>query len=193
VHWQHPHKVTREKRRRKETNKKKLLQVIESQTKGKSKITWRRQVSDPLGKGNGSTHLRQNYAQAKIANHQTKARKTTKSSPYTHETPPEPMQLPLDECMQDTTWNRAATTTQPWPVRPVNTTGQTGVQHVNRANTLTGQTGDLDRSDRCAIELKNGSKPPENLQNASSKPIQAQTSPPCWQCMNQAKNAKLST
>jgi hypothetical protein len=32
-------KVTREKRKRKETNKKKLQQTIESQTKAKSKIT----------------------------------------------------------------------------------------------------------------------------------------------------------
>jgi hypothetical protein len=32
-------KVTREKRKRKETNKKKLHQAIESQTKAKSKIT----------------------------------------------------------------------------------------------------------------------------------------------------------
>jgi hypothetical protein len=32
-------KVTREKRKRKETNKKKLPQAIESQTKAKSKIT----------------------------------------------------------------------------------------------------------------------------------------------------------
>jgi hypothetical protein len=32
-------KITREKRKRKETNKKKLQQVIESQTKAKSKIT----------------------------------------------------------------------------------------------------------------------------------------------------------
>jgi hypothetical protein len=33
------HKVTREKRKIKETNKKKLQQVIDSQTKAKSKIT----------------------------------------------------------------------------------------------------------------------------------------------------------
>jgi hypothetical protein len=51
-------------------NKKKLQQAIESQRKAKKKITWRRQVSDPLGKGNGSTHPRQNYAQANSANHQ---------------------------------------------------------------------------------------------------------------------------
>jgi hypothetical protein len=31
----------------------------------------------------------------------------------------------------------------------------------------------------CATEPRNGSKPPENLLNASSKPSQAQTSPPC--------------
>jgi hypothetical protein len=79
------------------------------------------------------------------------------------------------------------------PVRPVTTTGQTGAQHVHRTSTLTGQTGDLDRSDRRTPEPRNGSKPPENLLNASSKPFQGQTTSPCWQCMNQAKNAKLST
>jgi hypothetical protein len=59
------------------------------------------------------------------------------------------------------------------PVRPVTTTGQTGAQHVHWTSTLTGQTGDLDRSDRCTREPKNGSKPPENLLNASSKTFQA--------------------
>jgi hypothetical protein len=79
------------------------------------------------------------------------------------------------------------------PIKPVTTTGQTGAQHVHMTSTLTGQNGDLDRSDRCTTEPRNGAKPPENLLNASSKPFQAQTSPPCWQCMNQANNAKLST
>jgi hypothetical protein len=55
------------------------------------------------------------------------------------------------------------------------------------------QDGALNRSDRCTPEPRNGSKPPENLLNASSKPFQAQTSPPCGQCMNQAKNAKNAT
>jgi hypothetical protein len=91
VHWQHPHKVTREERKRKEMNKKKLQQAIESQTKAKSKITWRRQVSDPLGKGNGSTHPRQNYAQTKSANHQTKARNTQRAPLHT-------CKLPLNQC-----------------------------------------------------------------------------------------------
>jgi hypothetical protein len=71
--------------------------------------------------------------------------------------------------------NRAAATTQLSSVRPVTTTGQTGAQHVHRTSTLTGQTGDLDRSNWCTTEPINGSKPPENLLNASSKPIQAST------------------
>jgi hypothetical protein len=37
--------------------------------------------------------------------------------------------------------NRVAASAQLLPVRPVYTTGQTGVQHVNRTSTLTGQTG----------------------------------------------------
>jgi hypothetical protein len=65
------------------------------------------------------------------------------------------------------------------PVRPVTTTGQTGAQHVHRTSTLSGQTGALDRSDRCAIEPRKGSKPPGNLLKAPSKPFQTQTSPPC--------------
>jgi hypothetical protein len=56
-------------------NKKKLQQANESQTKAKRKITWRRQVSDPLGKGNGLTHPRQNYAQAKSTKAPTKTQK----------------------------------------------------------------------------------------------------------------------
>jgi hypothetical protein len=128
VHWQHPHKVTRENRKRKETNKKNLQQAIESQTKAKSKITWRRQVSDPLGKGNGSTHLTQNYAQAKSANHQTKARKTTKCSPCTHASSP---------------WTNAT--------RP----GWKHARHHLKQGScnnsaLTGQMGQHHRPDRCA-------------------------------------------
>jgi hypothetical protein len=101
------------------------------------------------------------------------------------------MQLPWTNACKTPLENKAAATTQLSPVRPVTTTGQTGAQHVHRTSTLTGQIGDLDRSDWCKPEPRNGPKPPENLLNASSKPFQAQTSPSCWQCMNQAKNAKL--
>jgi hypothetical protein len=40
--------------------------------------------------------------------------------------PPEPMQLPLDECMWTTSQNGAATSALVWPVKPVNLTDQTG-------------------------------------------------------------------
>jgi hypothetical protein len=123
--------------------------VIESQRKAKRKITWRRQVSDPLGKGNSSTHPRQNYAQAESANHQSKTRKTTKSSPCTHAsspwtnaTPPRRMhanhltkteqlhQLSSDKSDRSTPLVRPVLNM--WigpalrPVRPMTSTGQIG-------------------------------------------------------------------
>jgi hypothetical protein len=126
VHWQHTYSNLRKKI--KETNKKKLQQAIKSQRKAKSKITWRRQVSDPLGKGNDSTHPRQNYAHAKSANHQAKARKPQRAPPAHMQAPPETMQLPLDECMQ-TTWRK---------------------QSSCISSAMTGQTGHHHRSDRCS-------------------------------------------
>jgi hypothetical protein len=84
--------------------------------------------------------------------------------------PPEPMQLPLDECMWTTSRNRATATAQLRLVRPANTTGQTGAQHMNRTSTLTGQTGDLRRSDWCTTDTRNGSKPPKNLLDAFNSP-----------------------
>jgi hypothetical protein len=131
----------------------------------------------------------------------SKERKPPNQSSKNHkELPLNTCKLPLNQC--NSPWtnackpleeNRATASAQLWPVRPVTTTGQTGAQHMSRVSTLTGQTGALDRSDRCTPEPKNGSKPPENLLNASSKPFQAQTSPPCWQRINQAKNAKNAT
>jgi hypothetical protein len=56
--------------------------------KGKGQDHLKKTSPDPLGKGNGSTHPRQKKAQAKSANHQTKARTTTKSSPCTHASSP---------------------------------------------------------------------------------------------------------
>jgi hypothetical protein len=118
---------------------------------------------------------------------------------YHKELPLRTCKLPLNQCTSPGRMHANHLKTgqlqqlQLTPVRLVITTGQTDAQHVHRTSTLTGQTGDLDRSDRRTLEPRNGSKPPENLLNASSKPFQAQTSPPCWKCMNQDKNAKLST
>jgi hypothetical protein len=119
VHWQHKHIVTQEKRKRKETNKSKLQQAIESQTMAKGNITWRRQVSDPLGKGNGSTHPRQTMLKWKAQTTNPKLEKPQRAPPCTHANSLELMQLHMDESMQNTTWNRAAATAQLWPVRQV--------------------------------------------------------------------------
>jgi hypothetical protein len=120
----------------------------------------------------------------------SKERKPPKQSSKNHkELPLHTCKLPLNQCTSPGRMHAnhlkpgQLQQLQLTPVRPVTTTGQTG-HH---------RSSDCDRSDRCTLEPRNGSKPPENLLNASSKPIQAQTSPPCWQCMNQAKNAKLST
>jgi hypothetical protein len=73
-------------------------------------------------KNNVSTHPRQNHAQANTTNHQSKAQKTQRAPPARMQTPPEPMQLPLDECMRTTSQNRAATSAFLWP-------GQTDQPH----------------------------------------------------------------
>jgi hypothetical protein len=64
-----------------------------------------------------------------------------RAPPAHMQAPPEPMQLPLDRCMQNTTWNRAAVTTSAL-------TGQTGHHHrLDRCPTYA-QDQHSDRSDR---------------------------------------------
>jgi hypothetical protein len=127
-------------------NKKKLQQAIESQTKTKSKITWR-QVSDPLGKGNGSTHPRQNKAQAKSANHRIKAQTTTKSSPCTHASSPLTNATPPWTNACKPLENRAAATTSA-------NTGQTGHHHRSDRCQTCAQDQHSDRSDRWPRPVK---------------------------------------
>jgi hypothetical protein len=116
VHWQHTHIVIKEKRKR--NDQKKLQRAIESRRKAKIKITWRRQVSDALGKGNGSTHPRQNHAQAKSTNHQS-----------TQELSLHICKLPLNKCQPWAQTGQAGSQNRsdrlPKPVRPVAKTGQT--------------------------------------------------------------------
>jgi hypothetical protein len=113
--------ITKKKRKRKETTKRNSNKRSKAKRKAKSKITWRRQVSDPLGKGNGSTHPRQKHAQEKSPSHQSKAQKLQRA-PFAY------MQAPLDECMQTTLQNRAVVSALLWRVRPVHLTSQTGGQ-----------------------------------------------------------------
>jgi hypothetical protein len=77
-------------------------------------------------------------------------------------------------------------------------TGQTGGLDCPAPNTHTGQTGASYWSSRWPPgkiwelhKLKTSSNPLGNLLNACSKPKHAQTSPSCWQWMNQDKNAKM--
>jgi hypothetical protein len=137
-------------------------------------------------------HIREKTKLKQIAQTtKTKLEQPQRAPPAHMQAPPEPMCLPLHEMHANHLKTGQLQQFQLTPVRPVSTTGQTGAQHVHMTSTLIGQTGDLGRLDRCTPEPRNGSKPPENLLNASNKPFQAQTSPPCWQCMNQAKNAKI--
>jgi hypothetical protein len=77
--------------------------VIESQTKAKSKITWKRQVSDPLGKGNGSTHLRQKPYSNKERKPPNQSSNTTKNSPCTYASSPwAKAHSPLNKCSNAT-------------------------------------------------------------------------------------------
>jgi hypothetical protein len=136
----------------------------------------------PLRQGNGSTHPRQNYAQAKSTNHQSKARKLQRAPPAHMQAPPEPMQLPLDVARK--------------PPRKQSScfsfalTGQTGQPHRSDRCARSSSTWHSHQSDRCTLpvrpvppgklpELKNSSKPHGNLLNACSKPKHAQTYSPC--------------
>jgi hypothetical protein len=91
--------VTREKRKIKETTKRNLNKRSKAKEKAKRKITSRRQVSDPLGKGNGSTHPRQNHAKEKSANHQSKARTPQRAPPTHMQAPLSQSILPLNQCI----------------------------------------------------------------------------------------------
>jgi hypothetical protein len=140
----------REKKRKK-MKKKKLQQAIERQRKAKRKITWRRHVSNPLGKGNDSTHPRQTMLKQEC-------KPPNQSSKHHKELPLHTCKLPLNQC--NSPWtnackpleeNRVAASTQLWPVRPVTLTGQTGGQDRPASGNYTGQTGAPHRSGRCHL------------------------------------------
>jgi hypothetical protein len=155
-------------------NKKKLQQAIKSQRKAKSKITWGRQVSDPLGKGNGSTHPRQNHAQTKRTNHQN-----------IQELPLHICMLPLNKC-------------QPWPQ-----TGQAGSQNRS-GRFHQNQSGRLPKSVRPIWYNRLHPQKPKMQKKCTNSPLtivigsrdamqlfSTFLSPPFCQCMSQGSNLKL--
>jgi hypothetical protein len=104
--------VTKEKRNRKETTKRKTQTSDRKPLKGKEQYHLKEESLGPLGKGNDSTEPKHKHAQAKSRNHQSNARKPQRAPPAHMQAPPELMQLPLDECMQTTSRNRAAAIAQ---------------------------------------------------------------------------------
>jgi hypothetical protein len=88
VHWQHLDKVTWEKRKRKETNKKETPTSDQKPNKGKKQDHLKKTSLEPLRQGQWLDTSETNYAQARSASHQTKSSKTTKSSPCTHASSP---------------------------------------------------------------------------------------------------------
>jgi hypothetical protein len=137
-------------------------------------------------KGNESTHRRQNHGQAKSTNHQTKSRKPQRAPPAHMQALPEPMQLPPNEYMQTTSQNRAAASALLWPVRPVDCNGQTSAQDHRLGWWSHVKNWELHK-------LKISLNPLGNLLNTCNMLKHAQTSPSCWQRMNELKNAKKAT
>jgi hypothetical protein len=84
--------------KRKEKDKKQIKGNLSKRWKAKERQRARsleeEQVSDPLGNGKGSTHPRPNHAQAKSANHRTKARTPQRAPPAHMQAPPEPKYTP---------------------------------------------------------------------------------------------------
>jgi hypothetical protein len=94
-------KVTREKRKRKETNKKKLQQVIESQTKAKEQDHLKKTSLGPLRQGQRlDTSETKTKLKQRAQTTEPKLEQPQRAPPAHMQAPPEPMHLPLDECMQ---------------------------------------------------------------------------------------------
>jgi hypothetical protein len=119
--------VTKEKRKRKETTKTKSNKRSKAKGKAKGKITWRRQVSDPLGRVM-TRHIRDENTLKQRAQTTKPKLEITKSSPWTHASSP---------------WTNAT---------PL---GRMHAKHIAKQSicfslALTDQTGQPYRSDRCA-------------------------------------------
>jgi hypothetical protein len=137
--------------------------------KAKNKITWRRQVPGPLGKGNGSTYSRQNHDQAKSTTHQSI------QDLHLHI-----CKLPLNKCQ-----TRAQT-------------GQAGSQNRSNWFHITGQTGSQDRSGRFRTPKSQNAKEMHKIPHDSWDRFQGWNAtflhlcPPhrCCQCMNPGSSLK---
>jgi hypothetical protein len=113
--------------------------------------------------------------------------KPQRAPPAHMQAPPEPKRTPPELMQQcNKRLQQRATNCSPLP-------GRLDRLHrvVRPPTTHVTAWGRLDRP--CTKLLRNCADQLEHLPNAPSKSFQSQTSPPCWQCMNQAKNAKNAT
>jgi hypothetical protein len=92
--------VTREKRKRKETNKKETPKSDRKPNKGKEQDHLKKTSLGPLRQGKRIDTSETKQSSSKEHEPPNKSSNTTQSSPCTHASSPEPMHLPLDECMQ---------------------------------------------------------------------------------------------
>jgi hypothetical protein len=86
--------VTREKKKKKKRLKETPTSDRKPEERQRAGSLEEEQVSDPLGKGNDSTHPRRNNAQVKSTHHQSKARTTQRAPPAHMQAPPEPKHNP---------------------------------------------------------------------------------------------------
>jgi hypothetical protein len=90
------HLVTKEKRKRKETTKGNSNKRLKAKERQRARSLEEEQVSDPLGKGNGSTHPRQNMLKQR-------AQTTNPKLEQHKEFPLSQSTLPLSQC-SNATW-----------------------------------------------------------------------------------------
>jgi hypothetical protein len=88
--------VTKEKRKKKKQLKETPTSDRKPKERQRARSLEEEQVSDPLGKGNGSTRPRQNHTQAKSTNHHCKARTTQRATRAHMQAPPKPKHTPSE-------------------------------------------------------------------------------------------------
>ena len=138
----------------------------------------------PKTRANGSTQPRQKSKdspqRSKPPRHKLRRHK---------ELPLNTCRLPLSKCklpLNKCSIKESKSTSRPWPVRSVPLTGQTDDHYLDRSNRCQGPVRPVTN------KAQKMSETPENLPNVFRTIFPSQTSPPCWQCMNQGKIRKNS-
>jgi hypothetical protein len=126
VHWQHPHKVIREKRKKKRNEQKETPTSDRKPNKGKEQDHLKKTSLGTLRQGQRLDTSKTKQSSSKERKPTTKAWKTTKSSPCTHASSPWTNATPPGPMHANHLKTGQLQRLQLTPVRPVTTTGQTG-------------------------------------------------------------------